>query len=123
MSTPTSQRQFPGKPDIDLPHSRRVGGDCDNSHLEQCQRPRSLENSSGESAGLVPFYKAGKTIGNGFGFKTPSGSVDGFDSIESAQRIADIQKEQDRAEAKTGTGPIAAVLRAYFAQAEGKEVA
>lgn len=69
----------------------------------------------------LKFYQAGKTIGNGWGFKTPSGSVDGFETAEAAQRIADIQKEQDREEAETGTGPIAAVLRKHFAAEAGKE--
>ena len=63
----------------------------------------------------LKFYQAGKTIGNGWGFKTPSGSVDGFETAEAAQRVAEVQKAQDREEAKTGTGPIAAVLREYFA--------
>jgi hypothetical protein len=73
--------------------------------------------------GFLPCYQVGETIKGQFGFKTPTGRCDGFFSKEAAQRAAAHNEKQDRAEAITGTGPIAAVLRKYFAEADGKEVA
>jgi hypothetical protein len=48
-------------------------------------------------------------------FRSPLGISDGFLSEADATRIAAAQERQDREEALTGTGPIAAVLRSAFA--------
>ena len=73
--------------------------------------------------GFLPCYQVGETISGQFGFKTPTGRCDGFFSREAAQRAAEHNEKQDREEAETGTGPIATVLRKYFAEADGKEAA
>lgn len=113
MSTTTTPSQSPGAgtpatqfPTRPAPHEREP----------QCYRT----NKSGPGGDLLKPYQVGETIHGQFGFKTPSGKCDGFLTRADAQRAATSTERQDRAEAETGTGPIAAVLRAHFAAEAGK---
>ena len=47
-------------------------------------------------------------------FSTPTGQSSGFLTRYEALRAAATTERQDRHEAETGTGPIAAVLRQHF---------
>lgn len=49
-----------------------------------------------------------------WGFTTPTGKSDGFLSRFDALKAAATTERQDRHEAETGKGPIAAVLKKYF---------
>jgi len=73
---------------------------------------------------MLKVYQVGQTIAGSWGFKTPTGKCDGFLSEADACRAAVTNEAQDRAEASTGTGLIAAVLRKHFAaEASGEEAA
>lgn len=62
----------------------------------------------------LPHYCA-RRMSSGWGFTTPSGQVPGFLTEPQAQRIAEVQREQDLATAYSDfNSPIAATLRAYF---------
>lgn len=77
-----------------------------------------LENRTAEEAGasfLKP-YQVGETLSGHFGFKTPTGRIDGFLTRSDAERAAKSTEAHDRVEAETGIGPIAEVLRKYFAE-------
>lgn len=65
----------------------------------------------------LPHYTPRRMSG-GWGFTTPSGQLPGFRSEEAADRAASGAREGDRAEAFGKSGPIPAVLRAYFESIE-----
>lgn len=65
---------------------------------------------------MSPSHYIPRQMGSEWGFKTPTGKVDGIWSEASAVRLAAITKAEDQSEAALGTGPIAQVLRAYFSE-------
>lgn len=71
---------------------------------------------------MLKFYQVGKPAAGSWGFKTPTGTCDGFFSEAEAKRAAIANQAQDREQASAGTGPIAAVLRKHFeAESAGPE--